>query len=106
MSPHFGNQKDIHSEAGSLNYTPLPFPLGSLESCEVKVKCSGGLNVCCKSLCKHKKKEKKEKQAWPPDFTAFPESPYFAFQKERQGVSEVDTPEVSGRTCVHVCVFV
>lgn len=47
----------------------------------------------------------RKQRDWQTRFTALPpESPYFAFQKERQGVSNVDTPEVSGRMCVFACV--
>lgn len=47
----------------------------------------------------------RKQQDWPTRFTSFPESSYFAFQ-ERQGVSNVDTPEVTECTCVFVCVCV
>lgn len=48
-----------------------------------------------------------EQSDWPTKFTAFAQSPYFAFQRVRQGVSNVDTPEVRGaHVCICVCVSV
>lgn len=76
------------------------FLLRSPKSSDVKVESIQGLMFVVKVSANRKQ------QDWTTRFNTFPKSPYFALQKDRQGVSNVDTPEVSGRTCVCMCAYV
>lgn len=73
--------------------------MNELESCDVKVKCSQGRMFVVKSI------QTENTRPANQIYCFFPRA-RFAFQKERQGVSNVDTPEVAECTCVFVCVCV
>lgn len=96
-------QPKVHFDAWNVIkkcWASKPFCLRSLKSCEVRVKCSQSLMFAVKVSANRTRWD------WPTSFTAFSKNPYLAFLKERQGVSNVDTPEVCGRICVCVCVHV
>lgn len=57
----------------------------------------------CLMFVVRESKQTENSETGRPRSLPSPESPYFTFQMERQGVSNVDTPEVCGR--VHVCAF-